>query len=98
MRALLATISLAALSSTAFAAPTNFPIKSGELTRAEVRAAIDEPSHLIDHGEVIDFTIPAGQRTRAEVRAELEADRASRSYGGSNPQQLAGDRSLFVGG
>ncbi len=95
MKALLATLSLAALSTASFAAPTQFSIPATQLTRAEVQADVNQPSRLVDHGEAINFTIPQGEQSRAQVRAEAASANGSLS---SNEMRMAGERRLYVGG
>lgn len=96
MKALFTTLSLAALSSVAIAAPTEFSIPAGQLTRAEVQASAWEQGATIDHGEVTEFVVPQSRQTRAEVVADIEAERNMRTE--SDDRRMAGERRLYVGG
>lgn len=89
MKILFATIALASLSSLAVAAPSEFEIPAGTLSRAEVRAAAT--GQMI--GEATEFALPKmSALSRADVLAELQADRAERiGYGESSTLRFERD-------
>lgn len=95
MKNILAALSLAALSTTAFAVETQFTVPAGQNTRAEVQAQIGQAGRAIQLGEATNFAIPETQRTRAQVGAELNA---SGTGSESSRTRMAGDARLYVGG
>ena len=83
---LIATSVLAVVGSGAFAAEyTDFPIPASDLTRAEVRAALERArTHgelsISDEIEQRGFAVAAPSRTREEVRAEAWSVARSNSF------------------
>ena len=92
MKTVLAAIALSTLSALSLADATQFTVPAGQLSRAEVIAAIGTPSPVIHLGEASVFTLPAkaSTLTRAQVLAEAAADRAKRhDHGESNSLRFA---------
>ena len=82
MKTILAAITLSTLSALSLADATQFSVPPGQLTRAEVIAAIGTVSLAHTYGEATVFAQPqvASTLTRAQVLAEAAADRAARRH------------------
>lgn len=91
MKSLLAALALSTLSTLSFADATQFDVPAGQLSRAEVIAAITSGSHALQLGDATVFSTPApGTLTRAQVLAEAAADRAlPGNHGESSAARLA---------
>lgn len=77
MKTILAALALSTLSTLSFADASQFDIPAGQLSRAEVIAAIQGGSTVMQLGDATVFATPApGMLTRAQVLAEAAADRA----------------------
>lgn len=77
MKTLLAALALSTLSTLSFADASQFDVPAGQLSRAEVIAAITGGSNAMQLGDATVFATPApGMLTRAQVLAEAAADRA----------------------
>lgn len=93
MKTLFAAITLSTLSALSLADASQFTVPPGQLTRAEVIAAIGTASPTSNYGEASVFDQPqvASTLTRAQVLAEAAADRATRhGHGESNALRFAG--------
>lgn len=92
MKTVLTAIALSTLSALSFADATQFTVPAGQLSRAEVIAAIGKSSPVAQYGDATDFHLPmmASTLTRAQVLAEAAADRAARrDHGESNSLRFA---------
>jgi hypothetical protein len=91
MKSLLAAIALSTLSTLSFAEASQFEVPAGQLSRAEVIAAIKDGSGAMLLGDATVFAVPApSPLTRAQVLAAAAADRAlPGSHGESSAARLA---------
>ena len=77
MKTLLAAIALSTLSTLSLAEASQFEVPAGQLSRAEVIAAIHSGSNAMQLGDATVFAVPlSGALTRAQVLADAAADRA----------------------